>query len=105
MTNPNDARPNRSTSVQHDRDSSHIQGDIENVGNRPAKPKQQESDESEFTPKMIVWWNSEEDPDNPMNWSAFRKSVNIGIMALMTFTAYVTEYIYICIHLYYLITH
>lgn len=95
MTSPNDTRPDTLASVQHDRESSCLQGDVENAGNRPVE--QQDSGDSESTSEIIVWWSSEDDPDNPMNWSAIRRSVNIGIMALMTFTTYVTEYIYICV--------
>jgi hypothetical protein len=37
--------------------------------------------ESAFT----VWWDSDDDPQNPMNWSPRRKWLNISILSFITF--------------------
>lgn len=33
----------------------------------------------------IVWWDDDDDPANPLNWSAWSKWMNIGIVSMMTF--------------------
>ncbi|OKL62600.1 hypothetical protein UA08_01671 [Talaromyces atroroseus] len=33
----------------------------------------------------IVWWDSEDDPANPMNWSLLKKWTNIGLISAITF--------------------
>jgi hypothetical protein len=33
----------------------------------------------------IVWWDSEDDPANPLNWSAWLKWMNVSILAVITF--------------------
>jgi hypothetical protein len=33
----------------------------------------------------IVWWDSEDDPANPMNWSLPKKWTNIGLISAITF--------------------
>ena len=44
--------------------------------------------------KNIVWWNEpvDQDPENPMNWSARKKWVNITILSAITFVTYVHEF-------------
>lgn len=32
-----------------------------------------------------VWWDGDNDPENPKNWSASRKWRNLGVMAAITF--------------------
>lgn len=44
--------------------------------------------------KLILQPRPSDDPEEPLNWSAARKSVNFGIVcfyALMTFVLYVTS--------------
>ena len=33
----------------------------------------------------IVWWDGDDDPANPLNWPAWSKWMNVGIVAMMTF--------------------
>ena len=32
----------------------------------------------------IVWWDSPDDPENPMNWPTWKKTLNIGFVSGMT---------------------
>jgi hypothetical protein len=36
-------------------------------------------------PSNEVWWDSEDDPQNPMNWSSFRKWGAIAVVSSITF--------------------
>ncbi|KAJ9271554.1 hypothetical protein DTO212C5_2346 [Paecilomyces variotii] len=60
--------------------------DIE-TGN--ASPKHKESPVSEHTKQLqdenTVWWDGDDDPANPMNWSEKKKWANIAVMAMITF--------------------
>lgn len=64
--------------------------DIE-TGNASAKHK--ESPVSECTKQgqdeNTVWWDGDDDPANPMNWSEKKKWANIAVMAMITFLTYV----------------
>lgn len=55
-----------------------------------------ESTEGEQTPKAaeeteetvdpnIVWWESDDDPESPYNWPAWKKYVNCGLISFLTF--------------------
>lgn len=33
----------------------------------------------------IVWWDGPDDPANPMNWPTWRKTLNCGLISLLTF--------------------
>ena len=33
----------------------------------------------------IVWWDSEDDPANPLNWTPFRKWTNIILISIIVF--------------------
>lgn len=33
----------------------------------------------------IVWWDGDDDPANPLNWSAWSKWMNFSIVAVATF--------------------
>ncbi len=33
----------------------------------------------------IVWWDGPDDPENPYNWSGWKKTVNIGLVSCITF--------------------
>jgi MFS family permease len=33
----------------------------------------------------VVWWDGEDDPENPMNWKSFRKWSAIAIVSGVTF--------------------
>lgn len=35
-----------------------------------------------------IWWDSDNDPENPMNWSSANKWANIGIISIITFIMY-----------------
>jgi hypothetical protein len=37
---------------------------------------------------FIVGWESEDDPENPMNWSWMKKSVQIGLLSGILFVGY-----------------
>lgn len=32
-----------------------------------------------------IWWDSDDDPENPMNWSSANKWANLGIISIITF--------------------
>jgi hypothetical protein len=38
----------------------------------------------------IVWWDGDNDPANPMNWSTAKKWTNVGIVSAITFIVFVT---------------
>ncbi|KFX94318.1 hypothetical protein O988_06381 [Pseudogymnoascus sp. VKM F-3808] len=40
---------------------------------------------AETDPKLIVWWDGPEDPENPMNWSSTWKWVNICVISVISF--------------------
>lgn len=33
----------------------------------------------------IVWWDGDDDPENPYNWPLWRKAVNCGLISLLCF--------------------
>lgn len=35
-----------------------------------------------------IWWDSDDDPENPMNWSSANKWANLGIISIITFIMY-----------------
>jgi hypothetical protein len=39
-----------------------------------------------------VWWDSDDDPANPMNWSEKKKWANVAIMSMITFLTYVASF-------------
>ena len=53
--------------------------------------EQQETREATLTsPQEIqslrnVDWDGDNDPENPQNWSTFKKTVNIGIVSILAF--------------------
>ncbi|KAJ2894798.1 bicyclomycin resistance [Zalerion maritima] len=68
------------------------------AGNRPSLAKDVEKtapgagdqDVSESTTDDendpdVVWWDGPDDPENPMNWPAWRKMVNCGLISAITF--------------------
>jgi uncharacterized protein YgiB involved in biofilm formation len=44
------------------------------------------NEEGEEDPN-IVWWDGEDDPENPYNWSTTRKIINCGCVSFQTFIA------------------
>lgn len=70
--------------------------DIEKDGNKETKELSQRSSSVEddehdgghnfrTLDENIVWWDSDEDPENPMNWSNTRKWASIAIVSAITF--------------------
>ena len=47
----------------------------------PKVEKVTEAESSEFD----VWWNDDQDPENPQNWTAKKKWSNIAVMSSITF--------------------
>jgi hypothetical protein len=71
--------------------------DVEADGSSTAHPDSKEDDETNVAPLSLaqlasiatndpnaVRWNGDEDPENPMNWSAKKKWLNIGVISVMT---------------------
>lgn len=46
----------------------------------------------EIQDENIVWWDGDDDPTNPMNWSEKKKWTNIAIMSMITFLTYVASF-------------
>ncbi|KAI0169393.1 bicyclomycin resistance protein [Hypoxylon sp. FL1284] len=44
----------------------------------------EDNDDSDSSPN-IVWWEGPDDPENPYNWSTWRKFLNCGLISAMTF--------------------
>lgn len=62
----------------------------ENDGTNPLPPSFSKSETNgdipaESDPKLIVWWDGPEDPENPMNWSSTWKWVNICVISVISF--------------------
>ncbi|KAK5996775.1 MFS transporter cpaT [Cladobotryum mycophilum] len=53
--------------------------DVESGPEASELPRAQEGVEKE------VGWDGEDDPENPMNWSTLKKTVNIGIVSILAF--------------------
>jgi len=52
----------------------------------------------EVDDRNIVWWDGDNDPANPMNWSAVKKWTNISVMSMITFLTYVSIRLYRALH-------
>lgn len=50
-----------------------------------------DSDVESFQDKEenIIHWDGDDDPQNPMNWSPFRKWLTIGLISVSSFNVYV----------------
>ncbi|GAP84427.1 putative cycloheximide resistance protein [Rosellinia necatrix] len=59
----------------------HTAGDVEKA--RPVKKGTADDDDKDDP--NIVWWDSEDDPENPYNWSTTRKVLNSGCVSFQTF--------------------
>ena len=63
--------------------------DIESLAANKSAETDSTFDEKPSTPEqaeeIIVDWNGEDDPENPLNWSRARKGVCIFIISLFTF--------------------
>ena len=46
-------------------------------------------DENEEIDSNLVWWDGDNDPANPLNWSALNKWTHISIISAFTFIVYV----------------
>lgn len=57
---------------ENDKAASGVEGEGEGEG------------QSENDPN-IVWWDGPEDPANPLNWPTWRKTLNCGLISLLTF--------------------
>ncbi|KAI5457088.1 major facilitator superfamily domain-containing protein [Mariannaea sp. PMI_226] len=55
----------------------------------PTSPADGPSRSEKSTPlpldENIVWWNGDDDPENPQNWTKFRKYSNCVLISLLTF--------------------
>jgi hypothetical protein len=52
--------------------------------------EQKEHDEPETNPQDLeVWWDGEDDPANPLNWSSRKKWSNLALVSFITFITYV----------------
>ncbi|KAB2570312.1 Efflux pump rdc3 [Lasiodiplodia theobromae] len=45
----------------------------------------QEQGQSQDEDANLVWWDGDDDPENPMNWSTKKKWSNLGLMSCVTF--------------------
>lgn len=41
------------------------------------------------TGSNVADWNGPDDPENPLNWSPFKKNLHVAIVSLFTLTAFV----------------
>ncbi|KAF2842930.1 MFS general substrate transporter [Patellaria atrata CBS 101060] len=51
----------------------------------PTAAREREKVESTSSEPNIVWWDGDQDPHNPMNWTEKRKWTNIAILSVITF--------------------
>lgn len=70
----------------------------ETIGSKdPDNSENQDTERGEATmePKgydpKIVDWDGPDDPENPMNWSGFRKGLHIAYVSLFVLYAYVSS--------------
>jgi hypothetical protein len=47
------------------------------------------SSATDSTDENTVWWDGDDDPANPQNWSASKKWGHVGVVSLITFIVYV----------------
>lgn len=47
--------------------------------------QQSRQEQSQDEDANLVWWDGEDDPENPMNWSTKKKWSNLGLMSCVTF--------------------
>jgi hypothetical protein len=50
---------------------------------KPANDK--ETDEQPADDPNIVWWDGEDDPANPLNWTSLKKWTNIMLVSSIVF--------------------
>jgi hypothetical protein len=67
-----------------DKEQGHVNGDAESVTSAE-KAVQIGNEEAGPTDPSEVWWDDEEDPANPLNWSSKRKWSNLTILSFITF--------------------
>ncbi|KAI1432785.1 cycloheximide resistance protein [Xylaria sp. CBS 124048] len=73
-----------------DRADIDIEKEAEAIGQRKTnsdeedEEEEEEEEESENDPN-IVWWDGDDDPQNPLNWSTLRKTLNCGCVSFQTF--------------------
>ncbi|KAI0020712.1 bicyclomycin resistance protein [Xylariomycetidae sp. FL0641] len=62
--------------------------DLEKADDEGLERQQTREEECEgIEDPNIVWWDSEDDPENPYNWPVWRKSLNVGLVSLMVFVS------------------
>lgn len=42
---------------------------------------------------LAVGWDNEDDPENPQNWSTWKKTINVGIVCILSFITYVVTFL------------
>jgi len=50
-----------------------------------SKSKGVHQEEEEEEDPNLVWWDGEDDPENPYNWTMTRKALNCGCVSFQTF--------------------
>lgn len=64
--------------------------DIEKASSHSINPASAENEADSSTPEdsNIVSWDGPDDPENPMNWTAKKKFINVATVSLITFLTY-----------------
>lgn len=68
----------KSGTAEHDMEKGHSQVD-DGKGDKAVPEGDSENDPN------IVWWDGPDDPANPLNWPAWRKVLNCGLISLLAF--------------------
>ncbi|KAJ8124609.1 hypothetical protein O1611_g9031 [Lasiodiplodia mahajangana] len=63
----------------------HAYPDIEKGGEVGQTGANNDDDDDDETGPNVVWWDGEDDPENPYNWSTTRKILNTGCVSFQTF--------------------
>jgi len=59
--------------------------DVDAEAAPPSKLLSEPVNEAPVSNSNIVWWNGDDDPANPRNWSQFRKWSGVGIVSAISF--------------------
>ncbi|KAH8692034.1 hypothetical protein BGW36DRAFT_410554 [Talaromyces proteolyticus] len=92
MEHPTNRRENKESSIHNANPVPGVESDVESDVKSSDTAREKHERQPELT-DGVVGWDSEDDAENPLNWSSRKKWVHLSIMALMTFMVYVVPVI------------
>ncbi|KAF7556934.1 hypothetical protein G7Z17_g1050 [Cylindrodendrum hubeiense] len=77
QTQDSDARQAQGSSTSHP--------DRASLSEKPASSRSEDGTVTDTLDENIVWWDGDDDPENPQNWTKLRKYSNCLLISLLTF--------------------